>query len=391
MIIFDWDDTILPSSFVDKVQADNLSELPQHYHAIFHEIETCSEKCLAAAAKHGEVLLITNSDEGWVKYSAERYLPGLLPVLANYRIISARTRYEKFYPNQPLCWKAAAFAHEVNEHFCQLEEAHEMLDRECSHGRRSCDDDDDNTRRSGSMHHGGDHGGDRKHHQEDSSSLPDMDSASTMDDTSCEDNSISSAEADSPGRDEEWSTKPDDDNATDTNNDTNTNNDANNDDDADMASSSSPLSIPTTSQPNPPILSREIISFGDSIEERTAVKIVSDQLSALPKSVKFLHDPSPQQIVGQLTMLTHHMAFVCTHGEDLDLEISEEQAERCARGYLARRGLRYGGKGSSLEREHQHQQQQQPTILQRILGTSTSAGDERTREESGGMDMEHSI
>lgn len=55
MIIFDWDDTILPSSFVDKAQADNLNELPQQYHGLFREIETCTKKCLAEAAKHGEV------------------------------------------------------------------------------------------------------------------------------------------------------------------------------------------------------------------------------------------------------------------------------------------------------------------------------------------------
>jgi hypothetical protein len=36
-------------------------------------------------------------------------------VVEQYRIVSARTRYERFYPGQPLCWKAAAFAHEVNE------------------------------------------------------------------------------------------------------------------------------------------------------------------------------------------------------------------------------------------------------------------------------------
>ena len=55
MLIFDWDDTILPSSFVDKAQADNLKELPAQYHSLFREIEVCTEKCLAAAAKHGEV------------------------------------------------------------------------------------------------------------------------------------------------------------------------------------------------------------------------------------------------------------------------------------------------------------------------------------------------
>ena len=55
IIIFDWDDTILPSSFVDRV--NNLSELPQQFHNLFREIEQCTEKCLAAAAKHGEVSL----------------------------------------------------------------------------------------------------------------------------------------------------------------------------------------------------------------------------------------------------------------------------------------------------------------------------------------------
>lgn len=57
IIIFDWDDTILPSSFVDRANAENLSELPQQFHNLFREIEQCTEKCLAAAAKHGEVSL----------------------------------------------------------------------------------------------------------------------------------------------------------------------------------------------------------------------------------------------------------------------------------------------------------------------------------------------
>lgn len=55
MLIFDWDDTILPSSFLDKAQAENIDELPQQFHDLFREIETCAEKCLSAATKHGEV------------------------------------------------------------------------------------------------------------------------------------------------------------------------------------------------------------------------------------------------------------------------------------------------------------------------------------------------
>ena len=330
MIIFDWDDTILPSSYVDREQVDNIRDMPQEQQNLFREIETCADKCLATAAKYGEVsfsscnyqshsralsrprvcafvqvVIITNSDEGWVNYSAERYLPNLIPVLKNYRIISARTRYEKFYPNQPLCWKAAAFAHEVNEHFCSLEEAHHMLNRECA------------VARSGSRY----------------DTVPDMEAAST-DDSSLEDTSISSSEVDSPGAwsSEHISTTP-----------------------VKPAHQQPPTTVTAT-----PAVRREIISFGDSIEERTAVKIVSDQLDALPKSVKFLGNPSPLQIIGQLTMLTHHMSFVCQNVDTLDLEISLKQAEKCAKGYLVRNEVNIV-------------EQVKPTIFQRILRASSSA------------------
>jgi hypothetical protein len=275
-----------------------------------------------------QVIIITNSDEGWVKYSAERYLPNLIPVLKNYRIISARTRYEKFYPNQPLCWKAAAFAHEVNEHFCSLEEVHDLLDRECGHRLLS---------------------GGINAPSSDGDSVQDLDMASTdvssHDDSSLDDGSLSS---ESPGGGGDGWANP--------------------------VGGGSPASTgPSAVAPHPPPSSRsrdsirrEIVSFGDSVEERTAVRIVSDQLDAVPKSVKFLNNPTPSQIIGQLVMCTHHMAYVCGHDGDLDLEISTRQAEKCATGYLGRRGLAGGvthasrttggGGGAS------------PSILQRILG-----------------------
>ena len=262
-----------------------------------------------------QVVIITNSDEGWVNYSAERYLPNLIPFLQNYRVISARTRYEQFYPNQPLCWKAAAFAHEVNEHFCSLEEAHNLLDNAANVVSPTSKFDD---------------------------SVPDMDLAST-DDSSLGDTSLSSAEVDSPGS-AAWDTpmKP-----------------------HAITSSVPPSSPPSSTSTTRPSLRREVISFGDSIEERTAVKIVSDQLDALPKSVKFLNNPTPVQIIGQLTMLTHHMDFVCKHADDLDLEISKEQAEKCASGYLARKGLKRRNTEAAAA----------PSILQRMFG-STMAGED---------------
>jgi hypothetical protein len=179
------------------------------------------------------VIIITNSDEGWVKYSAEKYCPPLLPVIKKYRVVSARTRYEKFYPGQPLCWKAAAFAHEVNEIYEKL--------------------------------------------KDDSSSCASLEGT-------------------------------------------------------DVSSSSSLESMEEDER-------RQIISFGDSSEERTAVNIVSGQLDAVPKSVMFMNSPSPAQIIGQLHMLTSHMDYVCHGSGSLDLQISAEQADRFARTYLLRENV----------------------------------------------------
>lgn len=257
-----------------------------------------------------QVIIITNSDEGWVKYSAERWLPNLIPILANYRIISARTRYEKFYPHQPLCWKAAAFAHEANEYFCALEDARALLERECSH-RLS-------TSTTSSYSSPG--------VVSDGDSIQDIDMASTdvsSHMTGENDDSSLEEESDSPGAmraGEAWfgavvSPLP-----------------------SSYTTTATTSEQPTYSAPTQS-MKREIVSFGDSIEERTAVRIVSDQLDATPKSVKFLTNPTPNQIIGQLVMLTHHMAYVGEHKSDLDMEISSRQAEKCAFGYFHRRGL----------------------------------------------------
>lgn len=221
-----------------------------------------SQRCLLSlllANLHSQVLIITNSDEGWVQYSAERFCPKLLPVIAKYRVVSARTRYEKFYPGQPLCWKAAAFAHEVNE-------IYESLNNNSS-TKCSISKDDANS------------------------------SCASMEGTDVSSNSSMSS-LDS------------------------------------MEEDGGSGGVCSTEN-------REIVSFGDSMEERTAVSIVSGQMDAVPKSVKLMGTPSLLQIIGQLDMLSNHMRFVCESSESLDLHITQEQADKCAQSYLKEHGIRY--------------------------------------------------
>ena len=162
--------------------------------------------------------------------------------MAGYKVVSARTRYERFYPGQPLCWKAAAFAHEVNE----------LYEKPMVKG------------------------------------LPFSKSVSSLESTD-----VSSASED------------------------------------DSASTSSSSSSESDQQ-------KEVLSFGDSMEERTAVRIVAEQLSSVPKSVMFVQSPTPTQIIGQLEMVAGHMKYICGQKSNIDLEITVAQANRSAEHYLKR-------------------------------------------------------
>jgi len=195
VIVFDWDDTLMASSWIDREKLLNTPSFGDLSAALQEQFGALEEQvgwCLAAALKVGTVVIITNAEAGWVEYSAKRFMPRLLPLLQTMRVVSARSTYERFYPGAPLCWKAAAFAHEANQVF------------------------------SGA-------GGDG------------------------------------------------------------------------------------------PQVSREIISFGDSNEERTAVKIAAGQLDATAKSIKYVDLPNPEQLRKQVETVTSWLPWVCSHNTELDL------------------------------------------------------------------------
>mmetsp|Transcript_38603 Transcript_38603/g.89693 ORF Transcript_38603/g.89693 Transcript_38603/m.89693 type:complete len:147 (-) Transcript_38603:381-821(-) len=125
VIIFDWDDTLFPSSFLHQLKIKANDNLSAYCKNIFFELGKRAEKCISSARRWGEVMIVTNADEGWVQYCVEYFMPNLRHCIEEIRVISARTNYEKYFPNQPLCWKAACFAHESTEfyknipsHFC---------------------------------------------------------------------------------------------------------------------------------------------------------------------------------------------------------------------------------------------------------------------------------
>lgn len=106
VIIFDWDDTLLCSSFLSGKDGHQLGLSTRR---VLHAIETNAIRLLEMAMKLGHTFIITNAMEGWIEYSAAKYVPGLLPILQKVQLISARSRYEEQYPCEVNKWKINAF------------------------------------------------------------------------------------------------------------------------------------------------------------------------------------------------------------------------------------------------------------------------------------------
>jgi hypothetical protein len=108
VIIFDWDDTLLCTSWLNRAKSQGVQLTPavrNHIRGIEREVTALLE----LAMQLGHVFIITNAMEGWVEFSTAQWAPGLMPILERVPIISARTRFETKYPTEVGKWKIEAF------------------------------------------------------------------------------------------------------------------------------------------------------------------------------------------------------------------------------------------------------------------------------------------
>ncbi len=108
VIIFDWDDTLLCTSFLLKLGViDTNSEVMKS----ISPLDDAGAQLLLKAVASGEVFIVTNSEEGWVEYSGKFFMPKTLDVIVknNIQIISARTRFQRRFPTDNHRWKQEAF------------------------------------------------------------------------------------------------------------------------------------------------------------------------------------------------------------------------------------------------------------------------------------------
>ena len=110
IIIFDWDDTLLPTSFLSPggIFSPNIKLTKDDTLKII-ELGKIVYKILTNAIQKGDVFIITNAGKGWVEFSASRFYPNIIDILPKLNIISARAEYENAFPGESNKWKIQAF------------------------------------------------------------------------------------------------------------------------------------------------------------------------------------------------------------------------------------------------------------------------------------------
>ena len=127
LTIYDWDDTILPTSWLRSLGflSNNISDmvgtpppiLPAHVAHMMRMIEEAAIENLRLASQHGRVVVVTNSSVLWVPFTAKRFFPRLAQIVdGGFEVYSARPSQAEnagpnyvYLPSMAVTWKQDKF------------------------------------------------------------------------------------------------------------------------------------------------------------------------------------------------------------------------------------------------------------------------------------------
>lgn len=129
LFIFDWDDTIFPTHYCRTLELFQETspgylnqEVPREVAGELRKLGVILVRVFRTILEvaEGNVMVISNGDKAWLDMSL-RYLGPAASFfkMKKIEIVSARTLYEKHFPNgaDQKYWKAKAFVEECNRHF----------------------------------------------------------------------------------------------------------------------------------------------------------------------------------------------------------------------------------------------------------------------------------
>jgi hypothetical protein len=111
IIIFDWDDTLLPHTFIQLTEFNPRVDSYEYESncVLLWNHEDIVINLLNEALEYGNVYIVTNASKTWVTYSCDLYLPRVRSLLFKIPIISACDDYGKISPQIIEEWKYRAF------------------------------------------------------------------------------------------------------------------------------------------------------------------------------------------------------------------------------------------------------------------------------------------
>jgi len=124
IIIFDWDDTLCPSTTCMRTHGLSVlgvppdGEVARQLEELTEEVRSVLEQAAELAEK---VVVVTNAEEGWVDLSCKAWMPGLQSVLANCEVCSARSTWEPRGVASPAGWKARTFEDVIDKFYSRYD------------------------------------------------------------------------------------------------------------------------------------------------------------------------------------------------------------------------------------------------------------------------------
>jgi len=110
VFVFDWDDTILPTSWLERIHALNGGRpLRPEVQRQMVSLCTVALQTLTLAGTMGVVVIITNSAPGWVDQSCQLFMPQLLQQVRGYHICAKPM-------HAPLTFKTSTFRRECRSY-----------------------------------------------------------------------------------------------------------------------------------------------------------------------------------------------------------------------------------------------------------------------------------
>ena len=121
LFFFDWDDTLLCTSYLQPTGALIDMEINKRDKDIISDLDSLVSKLLLKAMNIGIVFIVTNGAPGWVELSSTKFYPKTAKILQKIKVVSARGLCERKYPGDMRQWKRVAFKfaldtlHDINK------------------------------------------------------------------------------------------------------------------------------------------------------------------------------------------------------------------------------------------------------------------------------------